>query len=114
VPVDVSISEPVPAPLIDRVALEQALRGDVSAVKAFREALKTAGEQLGERFRRNEIIETLVEARAHVIDEVILACWKQFAAGALDAADLVAVVFFVALIALGDRAWARASSSCPA
>jgi [protein-PII] uridylyltransferase len=91
VPVDVSISEPVPAPLIDRVALEQALRGDVSAVKAFREALKTAGEQLGERFRRNEIIETLVEARAHVIDEVILACWKQFAAGALDAADLVAV-----------------------
>jgi [protein-PII] uridylyltransferase len=86
-----SVSEPVPAPLIDRAALEQALRGDVSAVKAFREALKAASEQLGERFRRNEPVQTLVGARAHVVDEVILACWKQFAAGALDAADLVAV-----------------------
>ena len=29
-------------PLIDRAALEQALRGDVRAVKAFRDALKAA------------------------------------------------------------------------
>ena len=48
------------APLIDRGALEQALRGDVRAVKAFRDALKVANDQLGERFRRNEAIETLV------------------------------------------------------
>jgi [protein-PII] uridylyltransferase len=78
-------------PLIDRGALEQALRGDVSAIKAFREALKIANERLGERFRRNEPIETLVAGRAHVVDEVILACWTHFAGPALDTADLVAV-----------------------
>jgi len=78
-------------PLIDRAALEQALRGDVTAVKAFREALKAAGERLGERFKRNEAIETLVAARALVVDDVILASWIHFAAGALDSADLVAV-----------------------
>ena len=86
-----SVAEPAPVPLIDRAALEKALRGDVTAVKAFRGALQAASEQLGERFRRNEPIETLVEARAQVVDAVILACWRQFAAGALDAADLVAV-----------------------
>jgi [protein-PII] uridylyltransferase len=85
--------EPSPGatPLIDRAALDQALRGDVTAVKAFREALKRANEQLGERFRRNEPVETLVTARAHVVDEVILASWSHIAAGALDAADLIAV-----------------------
>ena len=72
-------AEPLPAPLIDRAALEQALRGDVRAVKAFREALKVANDQLGERFRRNESIETLVAERAHVVDEIILASWRHFA-----------------------------------
>src|SRR3970040_1797528 len=80
-----------PAPLIDRAALEQPLRGDVTAVKAFREALKAAGERLGERFKRNKAIETLVAPRAEVVDDVILASWIHFAAGALDSADLVAV-----------------------
>jgi [protein-PII] uridylyltransferase len=78
-------------PLIDRAALEQALRGDVTAVKAFREALRAAGERIGERFKRNEAIETLVAARAEVVDDVILASWIHFAAGALNSADLVAV-----------------------
>ena len=79
------------APLIDRAALEQALRGDVKAVKAFRDALKTANDQLAERFRRNEAVETLVADRAHVVDEVILASWRCFAEHVLDSADLVAV-----------------------
>ena len=78
-------------PLIDRAALEQALRGDVTAVKAFREALKRANDQLAERFRRNEAVETLVADRAHVVDEVILASWRCFAEHILDVADLVAV-----------------------
>jgi len=77
--------------LIDRGALERALCGEMSAVKAFREALKIANDRLGERFRRNEPVETLVAGRAHVVDEVILACWTHFAGPALDAADLVAV-----------------------
>jgi [protein-PII] uridylyltransferase len=76
---------------IDRGALEQALRGDVRAVKAFREALKTANEKLGERFRQNENIETLVADRAHVVDEVILASWLHFAKSALESVDLIAV-----------------------
>src|SRR5687768_12068645 len=79
------------APLIDRAALEQALRGDVRAVKAFRDALKAANDRLAERFRRNEAVETLVADRAHVVDEVILASWRCFAENVLDAADLVAV-----------------------
>ncbi len=83
--------EPLPAPLIDRGALEKALRGDVRAVKAFRDALKIANDQLGERFRRSEAIETLVADRAHVVDDVILASWLHFAESVLDSADLVAV-----------------------
>ena len=83
--------EDTPALPIDRGALEQALRGDVRAVKAFREALKTANERLGERFRRNESIETLVADRARVVDEVILASWLHFAANVLESVDLVAV-----------------------
>ena len=83
--------EPSSPPLIDRGALEQALRGDVRAVKAFRDALKVANDLLGERFRRNEPIETLVADRARVIDEVILASWLHFAQSVLQAADLVAV-----------------------
>jgi UTP:GlnB (protein PII) uridylyltransferase len=79
------------APLIDRGALEQALRGDVRAVKAFREALKAANDKLGERFRANENIETLVADRAHVVDVVILASWRHFAANVLESVDLVAV-----------------------
>jgi [protein-PII] uridylyltransferase len=77
--------------LIDRGALEQALRGDVRAVKAFRDALKIANDQLAERFRRNEAIEALVADRARVIDDVILASWLHFAESVLDSADLVAV-----------------------
>ena len=82
---------PTPAPLIDRGALERALRGDVTAVKAFREALKSASDQLGERFRRNEAIEALVAGRAQVVDEVILASWIHFAEQILASADLVTI-----------------------
>jgi [protein-PII] uridylyltransferase len=84
-------AEPAAPPLIDRGALEQALRGDVRAVKAFRDALKAANDRLGERFRRNDAIETLVAGRAQVVDEVILASWIHFAEKVLDSADLVAV-----------------------
>src|SRR5918993_3727856 len=83
--------EHTPTALIDRGALEQALRGDVRAVKAFRDAMKVANDRLSERFRRNEAIETLVGDRAHVIDEVILASWRHIAANVLESVDLVAV-----------------------
>ena len=46
-------------PLIDPAALEQALRGDVKAVKAFRDALKAANDRLAERFRRNEAVDRI-------------------------------------------------------
>jgi [protein-PII] uridylyltransferase len=77
--------------LIDRAALDQALRGDTRAVKAFREALKAAGEKLGQRFRRNDPIEQLVAARAHVVDEVIVASWEHLRTSSLETADLIAV-----------------------
>jgi [protein-PII] uridylyltransferase len=77
--------------LIDRGALDRALRGDTTAVGAFRDALRAAGERLVERFKRNEPIEALVCARAEIVDQTILASWQHFA-GELDAsADLVAV-----------------------
>ncbi len=77
--------------LIDRAALDRALRGDTRAVGAFREALRIGGERLGERFKRNEPIETLVRARAEIVDQTILASWQHFAGDLLQSADLVAV-----------------------
>jgi UTP:GlnB (protein PII) uridylyltransferase len=79
------------ASLIDRGALDGALRGDTTAVGAFREALRTASAELGERFRRNEPIEGLVTARAGVVDQIILSAWLHFAAELGESADLVAV-----------------------
>jgi [protein-PII] uridylyltransferase len=80
-----------PAPLIDRAALDRALRGDTTAVGAFREALRAASERLGERFKRNEPIEALVRGRAEIVDQTILAGWEHFAGDLYDSADLVAV-----------------------
>jgi [protein-PII] uridylyltransferase len=60
-------------------------------VKAFREALKAAGEKIGQRFRRNEPIEQLVAARAHVVDEVIVSSWEHLRTSSLETADLIAV-----------------------
>jgi [protein-PII] uridylyltransferase len=77
--------------LIDRAALDNALRGDTTAIKAFRDALQGAADELGARFKRNERIEQLVAARAHVVDQVILSAWLHFGDGTLDSADLVAV-----------------------
>ena len=79
------------ASLIDRGALDGALRGDTTAVGAFREALRTASAELGERFRRNEPIEGLVTARAGVVDQIILSAWLHFAEELRESADLVAV-----------------------
>jgi [protein-PII] uridylyltransferase len=79
------------APLIDRPALDRALRGDTTAVGAFREALRAASEQLNERFRRNDPIETLVGARAEIVDQIILASWVYYAEDLLESTDLVAV-----------------------
>jgi [protein-PII] uridylyltransferase len=79
------------AALIDRTALDNALRGDTTAIGAFRDALRNASAQLGERFKRNEPIENLVTARAGVVDQIILAAWTHFAAETLASADLVAV-----------------------
>jgi [protein-PII] uridylyltransferase len=77
--------------LVDRGALDRAWDGETSTVAAFRDALRSASEQLAERFRRNEPIETLVTARAHVIDQIILSSWLHFAGGLSSSADLVAV-----------------------
>ena len=77
--------------LVDRGALDRAWDGETTTVGPFRDALRSAGEQLAERFRRNEPIETLVTARAHVIDQVIVSSWLHFAGDLLSSADLVAV-----------------------
>jgi len=79
------------APLIDRAALDSALRGDTTAVGAFREAQREASERLGERFRRNDPIEALVRARAEIVDQIILAAWLHYGEGLRESADLVAV-----------------------
>jgi [protein-PII] uridylyltransferase len=76
---------------IDRAALDDALRGDIRAVGAFRDALRDAGEALSERFLRNEPIEHLVRGRAGIVDQVILASWEYFASELASRADLVAV-----------------------
>jgi [protein-PII] uridylyltransferase len=83
--------EAIALKLVDRAALEQALAGDMTAIGSFREAMRSASEQLAERFQRNEPIETLVAGRAAVVDQVIIACWKHFSGKLLDSADLVAV-----------------------
>jgi [protein-PII] uridylyltransferase len=79
------------AALIDRAALDRALRGDTTAVGVFRDALREASERLAERFRRNDPIETLVRARADIVDQIILSSWQYFASELLERADLVAV-----------------------
>jgi [protein-PII] uridylyltransferase len=85
-------SAAVPPPqLIDRAALDSALRGDTTAVGAFRDALRDASERLIQRFKRNDPIEPLVRARAEIVDQVILAAWNHYAEELLDSADLVAV-----------------------
>src|SRR5262249_43642321 len=78
-------------PLIDRAALDRALRADTTAVGPFREALRQASERLAERFKRNDPIETLVRARAEIVDQIILASWLNFAEELAESADLVAV-----------------------
>ncbi|HET7130781.1 MAG TPA: [protein-PII] uridylyltransferase [Gammaproteobacteria bacterium] len=80
-----------PPQLIDRAALDRALRGDTTAVGAFRDALREASEGLIQRFKRNDPIEPLVRARAEIVDQVILAAWNHYADELLDSADLVAV-----------------------
>jgi [protein-PII] uridylyltransferase len=77
--------------LIDRDALDRAWDGETSTITSFREALRSASEQLAERFLRNEAVETLVTARAHVIDQIIVSSWLHFAEGLVSSADLVAV-----------------------
>ena len=77
--------------LVDREALDRAWDGETTTIAPFREALRSASEQLAERFRRNEPIETLVSARAHVIDQIIVSSWLHFAGDLSSSADLVAV-----------------------
>ncbi len=77
--------------LVDRGALDRAWDGETTTVGPFRDALRSASEQLAERFRRNEPIETLVTARAHVIDQIIVSSWLHFAGDLSSSADLVAV-----------------------
>ena len=77
--------------LVDRAALDRAWDGETTTIGPFRDALRSASEQLAERFRRNEPIETLVTARAHVIDQIIVSSWLHFAGELSSSADLVAV-----------------------
>jgi [protein-PII] uridylyltransferase len=79
------------ATLIDRAALDRAWDGEISAIGPFREALRSASEQLAERFRRNDPIETLVTARAHAVDQIIVSSWIHFVGALVESADLVAV-----------------------
>jgi hypothetical protein len=48
--------------LVDRAALDRAWDAETTTIGPFRDALRSASEQLAERFRRNEPIETLVTA----------------------------------------------------
>jgi [protein-PII] uridylyltransferase len=79
------------ATLIDRTALDLAWDGETSAIGPFRDALRSAGELLADRFRRNEPVETLVAARAYVVDQIIISSWLHFAGTLAESADLVAV-----------------------
>ncbi len=77
--------------LVDRAALDRAWDGEMTTIGPFRDALRCASEQLADRFLRNEPIETLVTARAHVIDQIIVSSWLHFAGDLSSSADLVAV-----------------------
>ena len=64
--------------LVDRDALETALKGPDSAIQFFREALHETDRGLAHRFHDNEPIEALVRDRALAIDELILTAWRHF------------------------------------
>ncbi len=82
---------PVPAGPLDPALLERALTDGANAVVAVREALAAAQQELDDRFRRNEPIESLVHARARIVDQVIVAAWRHFAAPLRAVSDLLAV-----------------------
>ena len=77
--------------LVDTDLLERVLACPDDAIQPFRDVLGNAHGSLAERFRANESVETLVRLRARIIDQVILAAWKHFAADARDRCALVAV-----------------------
>ena len=61
------------------------------SVASFRRALEDAGRSFEQRFLDNDRIERLVAARSDLVDKVIVAVWRYFAAAAAENADLVAV-----------------------
>lgn len=77
--------------LIDSTELGAALGDADSAVASFRDALQEANSALAARFQANEPVDTLVHDQARIIDAVILAAWRHFAADLIDRIALIAV-----------------------
>ncbi len=89
--VPAAASGPGGTTLLDTALLDRALADGANAVPLVRKALQSAQQDLDERFRRNEPIEALVQARAHVIDQVIVAAWRRYCGPLCAASDLLAV-----------------------
>ena len=66
-------SNSLPDSLIEAVA--ETLRGNASSLSSYRDILKQGSRTLGERFEQGEPADTLVRARAHLIDEILTAAW---------------------------------------
>jgi [protein-PII] uridylyltransferase len=76
-------------PLLDRVQRDLNARPDDAAT--FRSALSEAHNDLKARFAAEESVETLVHARAQLIDVVLCSAWRQYVRGAPERWTLVAV-----------------------
>lgn len=75
----------------DLAAFAASLERGSTSVDALRTLLKDANEELRRRFQEREPVEDLVASRSDIVDLVILASWRQFAAGIAATTDLVAV-----------------------
>ncbi len=71
--------------------LPELLAGPLESGAALREFLGTAHEQLKARFLADEPVETLVHARAALVDAVLKGLWQRYCCGAMHEWALVAV-----------------------
>ncbi len=76
---------------LDLAALADSLEHGSTSVAALRALLKDANDELKRRFLDREPVEDLVASRSDIVDLVILASWRQFAAPIAETTDLVAV-----------------------
>ena len=76
-PLDTS-SSALPASPFDFTLIAAALKSNARVIPAFKQTLQNSQEQLDARFRAGEDIESLIRARATLVDEVLRLAWQRF------------------------------------